>query len=131
VTPPRQVSATLAQVSEALSLRWWHGLEVGRLQGLQQRGDMVGEWHHGGPFVYFVDKVVLDELRASSRCSGMAEGKKTMIVSVRLDESTYAGLEALAKADRRKLATYLALVLEDHLAAKENEAGESKPRGRR
>jgi hypothetical protein len=43
-------------------------------------------------------------------------GKKSVVVSVRLDEATHAGLDALAKADRRKLASYLALVLEDHLA---------------
>jgi predicted transcriptional regulator len=58
----------------------------------------------------------------------MIEGKKTMVVSVRLDEATYQGLEALAKADRRKLATHLALVLEDHLAEKQVEA---KSKGRK
>jgi hypothetical protein len=60
----------------------------------------------------------------------MTEAKKTVVVSVRLDEQTHKGLEALAKADRRKLATYLALVLEDHLAAKQSE-GETKPKSRK
>jgi len=49
----------------------------------------------------------------------MTEAKKTVVVSIRLDEATHEGLAELAKADRRKLATYLALVLEDHLAAKQ------------
>ncbi len=40
------------------------------------------------------------------------------MVSIRLDEATHSGLAALAKADRRKLATYLGMVLEDHLAEK-------------
>jgi predicted DNA-binding protein len=61
----------------------------------------------------------------------MTEGKKTMVVSVRLDEATYKGLEALAKADRRKLATYLALVLEDHLAAAREDEPETKPKSRK
>jgi predicted DNA-binding protein len=62
----------------------------------------------------------------------MTEGKKVMVVSVRLDEVTYKGLEALAKADRRKLATYLGLVLEDHLAANQkSETGEHKPKPRK
>jgi hypothetical protein len=61
----------------------------------------------------------------------MTEAKKTMVVSLRLDEPTYKGLEALAKADRRKLATYLALILEDHLAAKQAEASDSKAKGRK
>lgn len=54
-----------------------------------------------------------------------------MVVSVRLDEATYKGLEALAKADRRKLATYLALVLEDHLAAAREDEPETKPKSRK
>jgi len=54
-----------------------------------------------------------------------------MVVSVRLDEATYKGLEALAKVDRRKLATYLSLVLEDHLATRQSEAAETKPKGRK
>lgn len=58
----------------------------------------------------------------------MTEGKKTVVVSVRLDEETHKGLEALARADRRKLATYLALVLEDHLAERQVEA---KSKGRK
>jgi hypothetical protein len=60
-------------------------------------------------------------------------GKKSVVVSVRLDEETHAGLDALAKADRRKLASYLALVLEDHLAER-IEAGalqaKGKPKGK-
>jgi predicted DNA-binding protein len=54
----------------------------------------------------------------------MTEGKKSVVVSIRLDEATHEGLAALAKADRRKLATYLAMVLEDHLAAKQTEPAE-------
>jgi hypothetical protein len=48
----------------------------------------------------------------------MTEAKKSVVVSIRLDDATHSGLAALAKADRRKLATYLAMVLEDHLAEK-------------
>ncbi len=48
----------------------------------------------------------------------MTDSKKTVVVSIRLDEATHSGLAALAKADRRKLATYLGMVLEDHLAEK-------------
>lgn len=61
----------------------------------------------------------------------MTEAKKTVVVSIRLDEATHEGLMELAKADRRKLATYLALVLEDHLAAKHVDASETKPKGRK
>jgi predicted DNA-binding protein len=61
----------------------------------------------------------------------MTESKKTMVVSIRLTEEAYKGLETLAKADRRKLATYLSLVLEDHLAGRQGEAVETKPKTRK
>jgi predicted DNA-binding protein len=48
----------------------------------------------------------------------MTEAKKSVVVSIRLDDATHSGLAALAKVDRRKLATYLAMVLEDHLVEK-------------
>jgi hypothetical protein len=56
----------------------------------------------------------------------MTEAKKSVVVSIRLDDATHSGLAALAKADRRKLATYLAMVLEDHLAEKVA-SGSAKP----
>ena len=56
----------------------------------------------------------------------MNEAKKSVVVSIRLDDATHEGLAALAKADRRKLATYLAMVLEDHLAERIT-AGAVKP----
>ena len=55
-----------------------------------------------------------------------------MVVTIRLDEATHAGLAELAKAERRKLATYLSLALEDHLAEKtaQQEEKSSKERKR-
>jgi hypothetical protein len=43
--------------------------------------------------------------------------KRTKVVTTRLGESIVAELHALAEADRRKLGNYIAMVLEDHVAA--------------
>ncbi|MBO0764291.1 MAG: hypothetical protein J2P50_06860 [Hyphomicrobiaceae bacterium] len=43
----------------------------------------------------------------------------TETVTIRLGKSAKAGLQALADADHRKLASYLTLVLERHLANKQ------------
>jgi predicted DNA-binding protein len=57
----------------------------------------------------------------------MKEAKRTMVISVRVSDAMHAELEALAKADRRKLGQYVALILEDHLADKRRAAAETKP----
>ena len=46
------------------------------------------------------------------------EEKRTASVGLRLKPSTRTALERLAKADRRKLAPYIEIVLEEHVAAK-------------
>jgi hypothetical protein len=46
-----------------------------------------------------------------------------------LGETTVKGLRELADADRRKLASYLSMVLEDHLAEKQTQT--EKPKGGR
>jgi predicted DNA-binding protein len=63
----------------------------------------------------------------------MEEAKKSMVVSVRLSPEVHARLQALARADKRKLASYLTIVLEEHLERTEAEARETtKPlKGRR
>lgn len=43
---------------------------------------------------------------------------RTAPLGLRLKPSMKAELQELADADRRKLATYIEMVLEDHLAAK-------------
>ena len=48
----------------------------------------------------------------------MRQEKKTDPVSIRLDPETKAGLEQLAAADERPFASYAALVLKRHVAAK-------------
>jgi predicted transcriptional regulator len=45
--------------------------------------------------------------------------KKTMTVSVRLDEATVKGLKQLAAADDRKLSPYIARLLKQHVEAAE------------
>ena len=60
----------------------------------------------------------------------MREEKHDVVVSVRLAKSVKDGLEALAKADRRKLGSFLALVLEDYLAERQRPATE-KPAAER
>jgi hypothetical protein len=45
--------------------------------------------------------------------------KKTMTVSVRLDEATVKGLKLLAAADDRKLSPYIARLLKQHVEAAE------------
>jgi uncharacterized protein (DUF1778 family) len=44
--------------------------------------------------------------------------KRTEVVTLRLKPSTRKALEAAAEADRRPFATFLAMVLEDYVAAK-------------
>ena len=56
------------------------------------------------------------------------EEKRTASVGLRLKPSTRAALEQLAKADRRKLAPFIELVLEEYIAAKKAVA---KPAGKR
>jgi hypothetical protein len=46
------------------------------------------------------------------------EERRTASVGLRLKPSTRDALERLAKADKRKLAPYIELVLEDHIATK-------------
>jgi predicted transcriptional regulator len=48
--------------------------------------------------------------------------KKTMTVSVRLDEATVKGLKRLAAADDRKLSPYIARLLKQHVEQAEREA---------
>ena len=52
----------------------------------------------------------------------------TETITIRLGKSAKARLQALANADKRKLASYLTLVLERHL--EESEKPE-KPKGRK
>jgi hypothetical protein len=54
----------------------------------------------------------------------MDDPKKTKVVTVRLSERTYAVIERLARADRRKLASYVGLILDDWVA--DREAGKAK-----
>jgi hypothetical protein len=61
----------------------------------------------------------------------MASEKMTETVTIRLGKSTKAGLQALADSDHRKLASYLTLVLEQHLAEKQAEKPEKPARGRK
>jgi hypothetical protein len=58
----------------------------------------------------------------------MPEDKKTKVVTIRLSEAVYGAYEALARADRRKLATYLGMILEDHLAAMQAERPAKPPK---
>jgi hypothetical protein len=44
------------------------------------------------------------------------EERRTASVGLRLKPSTRDALERLAKADRRKLAAYIELLLEEHIA---------------
>ena len=55
----------------------------------------------------------------------MEDAKKTKVITVRLSEHTFGVLERLARADRRKIATFVGLILDDWVA--EREAGKSKP----
>jgi hypothetical protein len=49
-------------------------------------------------------------------------------VTLRLKPSTKAGLQAMAEADRRPFATFLAMILEDHFAEAENKAQTGRKR---
>jgi hypothetical protein len=46
----------------------------------------------------------------------MQDPKKTRVVTVRLSEAVYTVLERLARADRRKLASFVGMILEDYVA---------------
>jgi hypothetical protein len=60
-------------------------------------------------------------------CRGMPKKeKRTEVVSIRLKPSTRDGLLAMAEADRRPFATFLAMVLEDWFDA---QAGTAKGKG--
>ena len=52
--------------------------------------------------------------------------KKTKVLTVRLSEDVFAVLDRLARADRRKLASFVGLILEDY--ARERETGKGKGR---
>jgi hypothetical protein len=52
----------------------------------------------------------------------------TETVTIRMTPALKAALQALADADRRKLASYLSLVLEEHA---EKNAVPDKPKGRK
>ena len=56
----------------------------------------------------------------------MDDPKKSKVLTVRLDEHTYGVLERLARADRRKLASFVGLILSDWVA--ERDAGKGKSR---
>ena len=56
------------------------------------------------------------------------EEKNTAIIAFRVRPSVKAELERLAKAERRPLSNYLAVVIEDYLEAKQQEA---KKKGKR
>jgi hypothetical protein len=56
----------------------------------------------------------------------MKVDKRSMVISVRVSEADYADLDALARADRRKLGQYVAIVLEDYLAEKRAKADPSR-----
>jgi predicted HicB family RNase H-like nuclease len=58
----------------------------------------------------------------------MAEEKKTKVVTVRITESVHRALEAQAKAERRKLAALVALILEDHVTGKRAISGKGRAR---
>jgi predicted transcriptional regulator len=57
---------------------------------------------------------------------GMHKEKRTEVVTLRLKPSTKAGLQALADADRRPFATFLAMILEDAFEAQQQRAAEAK-----
>ena len=48
----------------------------------------------------------------------MPDEKKTRVVTVRLAEDVHTALVDLARAERRKLATLVGLILEDFVAGK-------------
>jgi hypothetical protein len=59
------------------------------------------------------------------RC--MAE-KKTMILTIRIEESVAKALKSLAEADERKLSPYVARLLRRHVEAEKGVPGEAKKR---
>jgi predicted transcriptional regulator len=58
----------------------------------------------------------------------MAE-KKTMILTIRVEESVGKALKELAEADERKLSAYVARVLRRHIDAETKD--KAKPKGQR
>ena len=54
--------------------------------------------------------------------------KRTEVVTLRLKPSTKAGLQAMAEADRRPFATFLAMILEDRFSEAQSEAVTGKRR---
>jgi hypothetical protein len=56
----------------------------------------------------------------------MRKEKRTVVVTIRLGESVVRGLRELAEQDRRKLANYVAMVLEDHLAERQHDGNPPK-----
>jgi hypothetical protein len=57
--------------------------------------------------------------------------KRLDVVTLRLKPSTRAGLKALADADRRPFATFLAMVLEDYFEAHKGEKPDKSVKGRK
>jgi predicted transcriptional regulator len=57
----------------------------------------------------------------------MAE-KKTMILTIRIEESVAKALKGLAEADERKLSPYIARLLRRHVEAERGAVSEAKPR---
>ena len=63
------------------------------------------------------------------RSGDMQKEKRTMVVTIRLGENAVKELRALADADRRKLANYVSMILEDHLAHVRKEKDAKRPAG--
>lgn len=51
-------------------------------------------------------------------------------ISVRITDEIYTKLKAAAGADKRSISSYVALLLEAHLAELESAASEAKPAGK-
>lgn len=60
----------------------------------------------------------------------MHKEKRTEVVTLRLKPTTKAGLQALAEADRRPFATFLAMILEDYFDAEGTQDGRKRPTGK-
>jgi hypothetical protein len=63
-----------------------------------------------------------------SRGRVMAEERRTVPVGLRLTPSLKATLEEFARTDRRSLASYVQIVLEDHAARRKAENGKPTKR---
>jgi hypothetical protein len=61
--------------------------------------------------------------RYAGKMKMIEQGERLTPLSVRVLESTKRELTQLAKADRRSLALYVQMLLEEHIAAKKGKAG--------